>query len=236
MNIKAWTGRETIYSSLLSIIITALTGLISHAQELPLGYIPYYNESGSNSSFLSSLARSIPDGFALGADKSYTVISAARPDSGAIYNLPLNRGIIPNKIFGDFILELEFRISMIPDSGLSGFCFLGPVQSCDSYYVLLFSNDSVIFYYTDRGKQQKVRAQSLNLKVNQWHKIRISRNILNRSLTISEPGKKTVPINFSDRNLVMGYIGFGSENVNSHIRNIRIWSQTAISEPLYHCR
>lgn len=235
MNSKVCAGRVSKYSSLLSLIIAVFTGLFSHAQELPLGYMAFFNESGSNPSFINSLSRNLPDGFTISSDKSFTVIRAALPDSEAEYNLPYNRGIIPDKIFGDFIVEIEFRIPEIPDSGQNGFCFLGPVQSCNSYYVLLFDSDSVTFYYTDRGKQQVVGTQSLSLRVNQWHKIRIKRDILTRSLTISLPGKPTAPITFVERSLVMGYVGFGSENVNSHIRNIRIWSQTAINEPLYRC-
>ncbi|NJK86193.1 MAG: hypothetical protein HC906_09685 [Bacteroidales bacterium] len=63
-----------------------------------------------------------------------------------------------------------------------------------------------------------------------WHKIRIKRDIISRSLQFYLDDMKTPAVQTNNKRLVMGYIGFGSANSALAIDNIKIWSQTSIPQ------
>ena len=63
-----------------------------------------------------------------------------------------------------------------------------------------------------------------------WHKVRVARNIVNRSVKVYVDNMKNPVITSVDPELVMGYIGFGTFKDPGCIDNIKIWAPTSIPE------
>ena len=203
------------------------------AQELPIGYTSYYENSCKSMSFINSLEISEPSAWKL-SKYGATIISPLNPDSIKV-SFPENKGFLKNLILGEYILEFEFRVIDHDTTPGSGFCLLSPVKSCDTYYVLSFSNDSLRFYYADSGNISLLNSKKSEIDTDEWNKVRVERDILKRKIRLILSGKTTQDISFSDRRLVMGYLGFGTQNVNSAVRNIRIWAPTAIQDEMIEC-
>jgi hypothetical protein len=79
-----------------------------------------------------------------------------------------------------------------------------------------------------------IRKERTPVRINSdWNRVRIQRNILNRDMNITMNGDTKNSISFTDRELVMGFVGFGTHETNSCLRNIKIWAPTAFSDTLY---
>jgi hypothetical protein len=205
--------------------------LNTYSQKLPVGYIEQYSEKCINNNFFKTFyPENISNWRFIEDSKSKTLIIAT--DSLDKQVFPDIRGIIRNMVFGDCIIEFEFRTNK-KTSVSEGFCFLGPVKSIRSYYVFLFSSDSILFSFINKGEIILVDRQPAAKTVSGWNKVRIERDILNRSITIIMNGDYIHKNNFTDKNLVMGYVGFGTNKVSGFLRNIKIWAPTSISDTTF---
>jgi hypothetical protein len=215
--------------SKISIFITFafLVPLKIFSQKLPEGYIEQYSEKCLNNTFFNSfLPEEMSDWKFIQAAKG-NILSISSEDSIPIKLFPETKGIIRNLIFGDYIVEFEFKLSQ-KVTGTEGFCFIGPVKSIKTYYAFLFSSDSVSFSFINNGTRMIVEKQPAHKISADWNKVRIERYILNRSSTIIINGDYSHKIVFKDPNLVMGYVGFGSHDASCFLRNIKIWAPTSI--------
>jgi hypothetical protein len=214
-------------------LISVFLSMPLYAQQLPLGYISYYSQKGNTPDLLESLVINQSQGFELSKDRTCTKITPFKDDSTLNFLPPACRGIIADKIFGEFIIEFDYKLQPISISGTSGFYFMAPVKSNYTYYAIAFSDDSLSFFYVDEGNVRNLD-NSGNLKINTgWNKVRIERNILNRNLLITMNGDTSHRVTFTDRDLVMGYVGFGTQDIPSFLRNINIWAPTAFTDTLY---
>jgi hypothetical protein len=224
--------RCTIPRILFGILFVFGWGLL-HSQQLPIGYIPYYSQRGNNPDLIKSLVINQPNGFEAGKDKSSIMLSPFHEGSAGISLPPICRGIIADKIFGEFIIEFEYKLKAGVISNLSGFYFLAPVKSNTTYYAIAFSDDSLSFLFFNEGKVVTMNSAS-GCKMNTgWNKVRIERDILTRSLLVIMNGDTNHRITFTDRNLVMGFVGFGTQGISSFLKNINIWAPTAFTDTLY---
>lgn len=147
-----------------------------------------------------------------------------------------NRAIINNKIFGDFILEADV-MSVADSSGrMEVGLFLGYKDSTRYYYVQLTNHcDSLTqgIFLMNRGTMKRLTECSNHegaLLDHKWHKIRLERNIVTRTIRIFL-NKSTTPLFVAkDYEIVMGSVGFGSLFGTIRIDNIKIWSQTVQEE------
>lgn len=220
---------------LITFALSVLTGNFIQvtAQELPIGYISYYKNPCSDKGFLDDLTLNRPDEWKI--DTRGQCASITPSDSGDA-RIPQSRGILREMIFGEYIMEFEFRITgeAIPADS-AGFYFLNPVKGCDDYYALGFCADSLYFFSRQGDSISLLDSKKTELDYHQWTKVRVKRDMLKRRLTIRLDGKNQETHEFFDRRLVMGYIGFGAQTVNCSIRNVRIWAPTAFQDQILNC-
>ncbi len=206
-----------------------------YAQDLPVGYISYYSQKANNERFLDTITTCTPQYWKINANKSFTILHPIETDSLADSTFLINMGIVKNMIFGEYIMEFEYRINNLPNTDSSGFCLLGPVKSAATYYLFIFGTDTVVFYYINKGIPEEIGCHELNPLNNQWNKMRVTRDILNRSIAITLNRDADQQVIFYDPRLVMGFVGFGTLLVQSSIRNINIWAPTVIIENTFTC-
>jgi hypothetical protein len=199
------------------------------SQKLPIGYIEQYSEKCSNENFFKTFFPEKISDWKFITDNKVTILSIIANDSLYKKKFPETRGIIRNLMFGDYVLDFEFKTSE-KTSGANGFCFLGPVKSATTYYAFLFSSDSISFSFVNNSKVIFIDKKPAHNLVDTWNKVRIERNILNRSTTIIINNDYTHKLSFTDLNLVMGYIGFGTQTTTSSLRNIKVWAPANIEQ------
>lgn len=214
---------------LVSYILVIKSNLFS--QELPLGYISYFAHSCNNETLFASLLPEFEQDYMIVKEEGQNLLRIKSTDDTILSkSFPRSRSVIDNLILGDYILEFEVRIVFMDDYDTAGFCFLGPVKSRENYYSLIFSKDTLKFFAVSFDSIQAYKSKVSTSLNPLWNKIRIERDILTRTLHITINNDTQNIISFSDRTLVMGYIGFGSHQSVSYVRNIRLWAPTAIVE------
>ncbi len=227
-----YTNLKRVFN--LFVILFFSTQLHLYSQQLPIGYISYYSQKGNHPDFLKTLVIKPSSSIVINKEKTFAVLNPILNDSTNILLPPTCRGIIVDKIFGEYIIEFEYKIQAGSLSGTSGLYFLSPVKSDDTYYATVFSNDTISFLHIDEGtiiKSESVSSVKLNTG---WNKVKIQRDILSRKLEITMNGDVNSRISFTDKNLVMGFVGFGSQDISGYLRNVNIWAPTAFSDTLYY--
>jgi hypothetical protein len=218
-------------------ISTLLTIHAAFAQQLPDGYILQYEQNFSNNKSLTDFRYNVPESWGIYKSNGnfYLQFSGYNKISSQTL-LPGNIAILKNRIFGDFVLEA----SVMPDADTSGnreICvFLGLKDTSKYYYAILNSNNNV----HDQGIYLKKNSSVIKLtknndipltwKENKWHKIRIERNIIKRTIRVFLDDMTVPVMQATDYELVMGYVGFGSLRCPGRIDNIKIWAPTVIPD------
>lgn len=214
--------------SLLISLFFLFSFVFMHAQ-IPEGYLVQYQQNFNDNKALTEFA--FNDSRVWGIFKgSNSFYLQGIPDTA------LNRAIINNKIFGDFILEADV-MSVADSSGrMEVGLILGYKDSTRYYYVQLTNQcDSLTqgIFLMNKGSLKRLTEcsnQEGTLLDHKWHKIRLERNIVARTIRIFLD-KSTTPLFVAkDYEIVMGSVGFGNMQGTIRIDNIKIWSQTVQEE------
>jgi hypothetical protein len=215
--------------SLLLSLFLLFSFAFTYAQ-VPEGYLVQYQQNFNDNKALTEFA--FNDAHVWGIFKG--------KNSFYLQGIPnqsvLNRAIIDNKIFGDFILEADV-MSVADSSGRMEIGFLlGYKDSTRFYYVQLANHcDSLTqgIFLMNGGKLNRIAAcnnQEGALQDNKWHKIRLERNIVARTIRIFVDKSATPLFVAKDYEIVMGSVGFANMVGTIRIDNIKIWSQTVQEE------
>jgi hypothetical protein len=206
-------------------------------QTLPDGYILQYGQNFSGSKSMGDFWFTRQSEWSISRlqNNSFLHLSkTAAPDSQPA-TLPLNRCILKNSIYGDFILEVD--VNPNTGQGVSDVClFLGLKDSTRYYYVLLSTspaNDKQGIYLVKNSVLTKLPERISTARAllpDTWQKIRVERNITRRTIRVYA-GEMTAPIlEIQNYELVMGRIGFGSLNSTAAFDNLSVWAPTVIPE------
>ncbi len=217
----------------LTVLLFCQSGVLLFSQELPIGYISYFSNACAHKSFLNSWHSENADYWKIITHKNGNTLRVVPADSIENSWVPEIRGILSNMIFGDFILEFEFKTSLNSGTDFSGFYFLGPVKTSQNYYTVAFTSDTLVFFYINDSMTYRLTSMHVTFNKDSWNKVRITRDILTRQLQIVLNNNSTEKIVFTDRNLVMGYIGFGTHCVVSDLKNIHVWAPTSITDTTF---
>ena len=219
-----------IFRALMVLPILLFSRSITFSQELPIGYISYFSHNCNNETLFNFLLPENESEWMIVKEEGQNYLRIKSTNDTASQPFPECRSALNNMILGDFILEFDVKTVPLPDSDTAGFCFLGPIKTGSIYYSMIFSKDTILFFTINHDTIQSCTKKSTSLLNTKWNRIRIQRDILTRTIHIIINDEIQSKVSFSDRILVMGYIGFGSHRSTSYIRNIRLWAPTAIEE------
>jgi hypothetical protein len=218
------------------LIFNILFFVSSVAQELPLGYILQYKQDFSKKKSLDGFNLSSGDTWVVAREKQNFYLEFSKQSSyNPAVKSPKNIGILSRYIFGDFILEADLQPAGRENDSLDICIFFGMKDSLLYYYVHLTSYpaDSQNICIVNNSDQKEIPAATYERAkwvANKWHKLRIERNIVTKTITVFVDNLSNPLIIAKDRTLMMGYIGFGSYNGPGRIDNINIYAPTAIHE------
>lgn len=221
--------------SSLALLIT-LFYQVSLSQKLPEGYILQYQQGFNGGHALSDFMFDHPASWGIfSVSGNYYLQCTGATDSTAKTTLPANIAILKNKIFGDFILE----VNVMPEADSNGFretcLFLGMKDQTMYYYIQLASRcdsgNHGIFMVKDSIVSRLTGAseQPVTWKDTRWHKLRLERNIVKRTILIFVDDMTHPAMQIKDYELVMGMVGFGSFSSPVRFDNLKIWAPTVIS-------
>jgi hypothetical protein len=71
---------------------------------------------------------------------------------------------------------------------------------------------------------------SVNMQDKKWHKIRLERDIVRRTIRVYLDKSPEPVLSVKDYEIVMGSVGFGNKSGSIRVDNIKIWSQTVQEE------
>jgi len=219
--------------------ITLILALIAFSnfvftQNVPEGYLLQYQQNFTSGKALDDIKVENPSKWGVFKAGSNFYLQCAAADSVA--DLPANVAVINNKIFGDFILEAD--VMAVKDSlGTGELCFFLGLRDLSRYYYVQLANrsDSTLHGIFLVNKSIRTRLTGNTYKVaawkpNKWHKIRLERNILSRTIIVYLDNMTIPMMQIKDYELIMGSVGVGSLAGTSRFDNIKIWAPTVISE------
>lgn len=219
------------------IFLFSLFSVTLCSQSVPEGYILVYQQNFSSDTALRDFRFSSPDSWKitnLRENRFLECTGQAQYDSG--FHSPATIGIIHRHILGEFILEADVMITE-PEQESHDLCIFFSVRDSSHYYYIHLAsqaneNAHGIFLVKNAPRNRVSDWQNAGISWGnqKWHKVRVARNIVNRSVNVYFDNMKNPVMTSRDPELVMGYLGFGSFHDAGCIDNIKIWAPTSIPE------
>ena len=217
------------------LIIKSLFILASFTQELPLGYILLYSQNFSGRNPLTDFSFSAPVSWKISGDRhNYFMNFPEKINHADSTGRPNTLAILSSHMYSDFIMELDI---MTTGEGQAdrGICIVYGFKDTSNYYYIRLASiageDSHNVFLVNKTVLTKISAktsESINLENNKWHKVKVIRNILEKTITVYFNDMINPVMKAKDRTLIMGYIGFGSAGSAGKIDNINIWAPTSV--------
>lgn len=143
---------------------------------------------------------------------------------------PKNIALIKNKLFGDFVLEVELAQTG-REYGHRDMCiFFGVKDPANFYYTHIATaadpNAHNIFLVNDEPRRNIASKTTKGVdwgKPGEWHKIRIERKLTDGTIRVFFDDMKNPIMEATDNHFEYGYIGFGSFDDTGKIDNIKIY-------------
>jgi hypothetical protein len=218
-------------------MLFSLISMTLSSQSIPDGYILVYQQNFSSDTALKDFKFSSPGSWKIKSLRENRILECSGQSTYAPgFTSPAIMGIINRHILGEFILEADLMMPAADQEGRGLCIFFSVRDSLHYYYVHLASqvNDSThgIFLVKNapRYKVSDWQTEGISWGNQKWHKVRVTRNIVNRSVKVYVDNMKNPVMTSRDPELVMGYIGFGSFHDPGFIDNIKIWAPTSIPE------
>ncbi len=207
------------------------------AQTMPDGYILQYGQNFTSGKSIGDFWLSRQSEWSISKEQDNFFLQLSKttvPDSQQA-DLPPNRCILKNSIYGDFILEVDVN----PDARQNSpdIClFLGLKDSTRYYFILLSTspaNDMQGIYLVKNSVRSKLPERISTARAlipDTWQKIRVERNITRRTIRVYAGEMSEPMLEIQNYELVMGRIGFGSLNGGTAFDNLSVWAPTVIPE------
>ena len=220
------------FLALTCLTLSAVTALAADKPaNLPDGYKLVYEQKFNDVSTLKDFVMTDPKAWRLsqeGGNGSLELFQQS--DYKPEHRSPLNIALIADKIFGDFILEVDLLSTKEPYGHQDMCLFFGFVEPMKFYYnhIAVAPDPNAHNLFIVNGAPRKNFAKETSKGVtwnnNQWHKVRLERKISDGTIKVFFDDL-TKPIMLGeDKTFGKGCIGFGSFDDVGKVGNIKIWS------------
>jgi hypothetical protein len=219
------------------LVLFSLVSVTVSPQSIPDGYILVYQQNFSSVAALKDFIFSSPGSWKISTFKDNRFLECNNLSRYTpVFPSPAIIAIINHHILGEFILEADL---MIPgtDQEEKDLCILFSVKDSLRYYYIQMAslaNDSTYgIFLVKNAPRRRVsdwQTEGITWGNQKWHRVRVVRNIVNRSVSVYFDDMIHPVMTSRDPELVMGYLGFGTFNSQCCIDNIKIWAPTSIPE------
>lgn len=187
-----------------------------------------YQQNFDTSNAIDDFGFTDPKAWQHAADGSLECIGNS--DYAPPFRSPVNIGLISDKQFGSFILEVDLqqtgRVYNHQD-----LCIFFGFQNPDAFYYAHISkamddhaNQIFIVNKAARTKISTKTNNGQNWQVNQWHHIKLIRNTQTGLIQLFFEDMETPVMEAVDTTFGFGGLGFGTFDDSGKIDNIQIWA------------
>jgi hypothetical protein len=225
--------RRLVLSAALALLAT-LPLSAADAPKLPVGYQLLYEQSFNKPEALKDFVFSDPAAWRLAKEKDRPALELHKQSNyKPEHRSPLNIALIADKVFGDFVLEVELLSTKKP-YGHQDMClfygFTGPAQY---YYnhIAVAADPNAHNVFIVNGAPRKNFAKETTKGIiwgeREWHKIRAERDTKAGTYKVFFDDFSKPIMLAEDKTFLKGHIGFGSFDDVGMVTNIRIWGPGA---------
>lgn len=216
--------------TLLLLILVIPSLLLS--QTLPKDYKLVYQQDFKSDNSIHNFQFTQPSKWLLSEGKSgnaleFTGISDYQPP----FRSPHTIGLIGNVIVGSFVLEADLQQTG-KEYGHRDMCIVFGFQDPSHFYYAHMAtkmddnaHQIMLVNNAPRAKISTFTTEGINWGENQWHKVRVERNVETGSIKVYFDSVLIEEAN--DKTFASGYVGFGSFDDSGKIDNIKIWAKDA---------
>lgn len=225
---------------LLAIAVFVCQGRASAAgppARLPSGYKLLYEQTFEKDTAIKDFVFTDPKAWKVSRDEKGAALELVTQSKyQPSVRSPVNIALIADKVFGDFILEVDL-IQTGKEYGHRDMClFFGLKDPSKFYYthVATAADDHAhnIFIVNDqpRTKIAQETTKGVNWGLGVWHKVRLERNTSAGTIKVFFDDMTKPIMQAEDKTFGPGCIGFGSFDDTGKVDNIRIWGPSVESK------
>ncbi|MEW6302301.1 MAG: hypothetical protein AB1705_02445 [Verrucomicrobiota bacterium] len=202
---------------------------------VPKGFKLLYEQDFESASALDEFVFTDPKAWRLAKDdkgnSSLELFSKSKYEPK--HRSPFNIAVIADKMFGDFILEVDLLSTKAPYGHQDMCVFFGMQEPLKFYYnhiaVAADPNAHNIFIVNDAPRKNfaSKTTKGITWGLNEWHKVRLERDTKSGTIKSFFDDLNEPIMLAEDKTFTSGYIGFGSFDDVGKIDNIRIWGPSA---------
>ena len=210
-------------------LITVL--LTTAADNLPAGYRLAYEQKFDSAAALQDFRFTDPAAWRFTRTNDTAALDLVQQSEYTpIVRSPVNIALIADKVFGDFVLEVDL-IQTGKEYGHRDMCLFFGFQSPTNFYyahIATAADDHAhnIFVVNNapRTKIAKETTKGVNWGLGVWHKVRLERIVAAGSIKVYFDDLTRPIMIAEDKTFSAGQIGFGSFDDTGMVDNIRIWA------------
>lgn len=211
-------------------LVAAVSIHAAGAPKLPAGYKLLYEQDFSKPEALKDFVFTDPSAWRLAKEKGRPVLelhkqSAYKPE----HRSPLNIALIADKVFGDFVLEVELLSTKKPYPHQDMCLFFGFTSPMEYYYNHIAvgadpnAHNVFIVNKAPRKNFAKETTKGITWGECEWHKIRAERDAQAGTYKVFFDDFSKPLMLAEDKTFTKGYIGFGSFDDVGMVTSIKIW-------------
>lgn len=214
-----------------------LTGLVAQAADapkLPAGYKLLYEQDFTKPDALKDFVFTDPSAWRLAKEKDKPALelhkqSAYKPE----HRSPLNIALIADKVFGDFVLEVELLSTKKPYGHQDMCLFFGFTGPAGYYYnhiaVAADQNAHNVFIVNNAPRKNfaKETTKGITWGEREWHKIRAERDTKAGTYKVFFDDLSKPIMLAEDKTFLQGHLGFGSFDDVGMVTSIKVWGPGA---------
>jgi hypothetical protein len=227
----------------LILLLASSAGLSVHAAEnsssLPAGYKLLYEQKFRGPENLRDFVMTDTNAWRVTKTNDTVALDlVAQSKYNPPFRSPVNMAIIADKVFKDFILEVNL-MQTGKEYGHRDMCLFYGLQNPSHFYythIATAADDHAhnifIVKKAPRTKIATETTKGVNWGLGIWHKVRLERKASEGSIKVFFDDMAKPIMLAEDKTFDWGYIGFGSFDDTGMIDNIRIWGPSVETRKL----
>ena len=211
-------------------LITAFSARAADSPKLPAGYKLLYEQNFTKPDAMKDFVFTDPSAWRLAKEKDKPALelhqqSAYKPE----HRSPLNIALIADKVFGDFVLEVEVLSTKKPYPHQDMCLFFGFVGPMEYYYNHIAvgadpnAHNVFIVNHAPRKNFAKETTKGITWGEREWHKLRAERDTQAGTYKVFFDDFSKPIMLAEDKTFLKGHIGFGSFDDIGMVTSIKIW-------------
>lgn len=223
-------------------------GLLVHvsaesvSRPIPAGYSLRYQQGSPGVAWNADFTFSDPKAWRESKEKDGAALELhGQSDYKPKHRSPFNIALLKDRVFDDFIMEVDVQSTIKPYPH-QDLCFFFGFESTERFYYVHLAarrdpvkaeshaHDIFIVKDSPRLAIAKEVSDGVTWGDNTWHKVRIERQVASGSIRVFFDNNPAPIMHGSDTHFRSGYLGFGSFDDKGKFRNLRVWAPTMKTE------